>query len=1052
MSSRGYIELHARSAFSFLRGACIPEEYATIAASHNSPAMALTDVDGVYGSARFHMSAKKAGIQAHVGAEVTAKDGGRYTLLVQSRTGYQNLSRLITRMKLRAGTKNPKPGHEPAATFEDFTEFSEGLLCLTGGDEGPLALALKNRNAPETLARLTRVFGPGNVYVELQRHLDREEEARNQAACDVARTLKLPLVATNGVCHATKTQREVLDVFTCLHNKTTLAQAGRLLARNSERHLKSPAEMANLFADIPEAISNTQTVSSRLGFTLSDLGYQFPEYPLPPGETVSSFLWKLTDEGARRRYQPYYDRARQQIERELKLIDKLGLGGYFLIVWDLVRFAKEQGILCQGRGSAANSAVCYALGITAVDPVGMDLLFERFLSEERGEWPDIDIDLPSGDQRERVIQYVYERYGQHGAAMTANVITYRGKLAAREAGKVLGFDVTTLDKVSSVAPMWGYHDPEHTKQKQFLEAGLDFNNHKVRKFLDIVVALQDMPRHLGQHSGGMVICQGRLDSVVPLEPASMPGRVVVQWDKEDCADLGLIKVDLLGLGMMAVLEDCLKLVRNHWREEIDLGQLPADDPTVYKALRKGDTIGMFQVESRAQMATLPRMKPEKFYDLVVEVALIRPGPIVGNMVHPYLNRRAGREPVDALHPILEPVLKRTLGVPLFQEQLLKMAMIAANFTGGEAEELRRAMGFKRSKQRMLDIESRLRSGMAENGITGEVQDRIVQSITSFALYGFPESHAASFALLAYASAYFKCHYLAAFLCAILNNQPMGFYSPAVLVKDAQRHGLRVLPVDVNISEYDCTIECTFGDLVTGALRLGLRCIRGLRAETAQLIATHKPYRDVDDLARRVPQLHKDELEKLAAAGALAHLATAHRRDALWKASRAGRPTGPLLEQVPEISPDDDPLERMTVTERLSADYNGTGLTVGRHPMHFLRAEMNELGVTPARDLPKVPNGGLVRVAGAVIVRQRPGTAKGIMFLSMEDETGIANVVVMPDLFDERRITLVIEPYLLIEGKVQNVDNVIHVLARRVERLKSKENEPLAPAMRSHNFK
>src|SRR5580658_958127 len=882
MSSPRYIELHARSAFSFLRGACIPEEYATIAASHNSPAMALTDVDGVYGSARFHMRAKKAGIQAHIGAEVTAKDGGRYTLLVQSRTGYQNLSRLITRIKLRAGTKNPKPGHEPPATQEDFTEFAEGLLCLTGGDEGPLALALNDQTAPETLARLTRIFGPGNVYVELQRHLDREEESRNQTAIDLARSLHLPLVATNGVCHATQTQREVLDVFTCLHHKTTLAEAGRLLARNSERHLKSPAEMAQLFADIPEVIANTEAISSRLSFTLSDLGYQFPEYPLPPGETISSFLWKLTDEGARRRYQPYHDRARQQIERELALIERLNLGGYFLIVWDLVRFARENGILRQGRGSAANSAVCYSLGITAVDAGGMDLLFERFLSDQRGEWPDIDIDFPSGDQRERVIQYVYERYGQHGAAMTANVITYRGKLAAREAGKVLGFDVTTLDKVSSVAPMWGFHDPEHTKQKQFLEAGLDFNNLKVRKFLDIVVALQDMPRHLGQHSGGMVICQGRLDGVVPLEPASMPGRVVVQWDKEDCADLGLIKVDLLGLGMMAVLEDCLKLVRHHWREEIDLGRLPADDPDVYKALRKGDTVGMFQVESRAQMATLPRMKPEKFYDLVVEVALIRPGPIVGNMVHPYLNRRSGREPVDALHPILEPVLKRTLGVPLFQEQLLKMAMLAANFTGGEAEELRRAMGFKRSKQRMLDIEGRLREGMAQNGITGDVQDRIVQSITSFALYGFPESHAASFALLAYASAYFKTHYLAAFTCAILNNQPMGFYSPAVLVKDAQRHGLRVLPVDVNISEYDCTIECTAGDLVTGALRLGLRYIRGLNAETAQLIAAGKPYQDVDDLARRVPQLHKDELEKLAAAGALANLATAHRRDALWK--------------------------------------------------------------------------------------------------------------------------------------------------------------------------
>ncbi len=532
---------------------------------------------------------------------------------------------------------------------------------------------------------------------------------------------------------------------------------------------------------------------------------------------------------------------------------------------------RYSGILCQGRGSVANSAVCYALGITAVDPVQMDLLFERFLSEERGEWPDIDIDFPSGDQRERVIQYVYERYGKHGAAMTANVITYRGRLAAREAGKVLGFDVTTLDKVSSLAPMWGYHDKEHTKEKQFREAGLDFNNLKVRKFLDIVVALQDLPRHLGQHSGGMVMSQGRLDHIVPLEPASMPGRVVVQWDKEDCADLGIVKVDLLGLGMMAVLEDCLKLVRNHWREEIDLGQLPANDPAVYKTLQKGDTIGMFQVESRAQMATLPRMKPEHFYDLVVEVAIIRPGPIMGNMVHPYLNRRSGREAPEPLHPMLEPVLKRTLGVPLFQEQLLRMAMIAANFTGGEAEELRRAMGFKRSQQRMLDIDTRLRSGMAQNGITGETQDRIVKSITSFALYGFPESHAASFALLAYASAWFKCHYLAAFTCALLNNQPMGFYHPAVLIKDAQRHGLRVLPVDVNQSEYDCTIELP-------ALRLGLRYIKGLRADAAKQIAAARPFTDVDDLAQRVPQLHKDELEKLASAGALAHLNTAHRRD------------------------------------------------------------------------------------------------------------------------------------------------------------------------------
>jgi error-prone DNA polymerase len=993
--------------------------------------MALTDVDGFYGSARFHGAAKKAGVRAHVGAEITVPDGSRYTLLAESRAGYRNLSRLITRMKLRVAKSE-----EASATAEDFAEFGAGLICLTGGDEGPLA-----RRGREGVEDLVRTFGRENVYVELQRHFDRDEEARNQRAVDWARELTLPLVATNGVCHGSQDQRKILDVFTCLKNKTTLKEAGRLLARNSERHLKTGAEMAALFDDLPEAIANTREVASRLEFTLEDLGYQFPEYPLPPGETLYSYLARLTDQGTRWRYQPYLDKHRNQIERELKLIEKLGLGGYFLIVWDIVRYCREQGILCQGRGSAANSAVCYSLGITAVDPVGMDLLFERFLSEERGEWPDIDIDLPSGEQRERAIQYVYERYGKHGAAMTANVITYRGRLAAREAGKVLGFDVATLDKVAGLAPMWGWKDPDESAARQFKEAGLDVNAPRVRTFLDIVMGLQDMPRHLGQHSGGMVICQGRLDSVVPLEPASMPGRVVVQWDKEDCADLGLIKVDLLGLGMMAVLEDCLKLIRKHWREEIDLGQLPADDPKVYETLRRGDTIGMFQVESRAQQATLPRMKPEKFYDLVVEVALIRPGPIVGNMVHPYLARRAGREPVDALHPLLEPVLARTLGVPLFQEQLLRMAMIVANFSGGEAEELRRAMGFKRSEKRMKDIEARLRAGMAGNGIAGETQDRIVQSITSFALYGFPESHAASFALLAYASAWFKCHYLAAFTCALLNNQPMGFYAPAVLVKDAQRHGLRVLPVDVNVSDWECDVEGP-----EHHLRLGLRMVRGLRAEAGMAVAAARPFADVDDLARRVPLLRKPELEMLAGVGALAALGTAHRRDALWKAGRAGRDVGPLLEELPENEPE-APLNRMTTHERLAADYHGTSLTIGRHPMHFRREEMNALGVTAARDLAGLRNGRLVKVAGCVIVRQRPGTAKGIVFISLEDETGIFNVVVMPDLFDRHRLTIVREPYLLIHGKVQNVDGVIHVLARRVERI-----EPAAPGMSSHDFK
>jgi error-prone DNA polymerase len=623
--------------------------------------------------------------------------------------------------------------------------------------------------------------------------------------------LHLPLLATNGVSHATAVQREVADVFTCIRNHVRLETAGRLLATNSERYLKSAAAMATLFADLPEAIHNTLELSSRLEFKLTDLGYEFPCYPVPQGQTMTSFLRQRTEEGARRNYtgrqgKPSYERARLQIEHELRLIEKLKLEGYFLIVWDIVQFCKSNGILIQGRGSAANSAVCYSLGITAVDPVGMELLFERFLSEERGEWPDIDLDLPSGDQRERAIQYVYERYGKLGAAMTANVITYRGRSAAREVGKALGFDDQTLGRLSALVHTWEWKDPKDSSERQFRDAGLDLRNPRIKKFFELYQQVQDLPRHLGQHSGGMVICQGQLDSVVPLEPAAMPDRVVVQWDKEDCADLGLIKVDLLGLGMMAVLEDSIQLIRDSYQEEVDLAHLPQDDAAVYQALQKADTIGMFQVESRAQMSCLPRLRPQKFYDIVVQVAIIRPGPIVGNMVHPYLKRRQGRAEVIYPHPLLEPVLKRTLGVPLFQEQLLKMAMICADFSGGEAEELRRAFGFKRSEARMKEIEVKLRRGMARKGIPQKSQEEIVLAITSFALYGFPESHAASFALIAYASAYLKCHYLAAFTAAILNNQPMGFYQPFTLVKDAQRHGLTVNPVDITRSDWWCTIE------------------------------------------------------------------------------------------------------------------------------------------------------------------------------------------------------------------------------------------------------
>ena len=1016
-----YVELHAQSAFSFLQGASLPEELAATCADLGMHAMAMLDLDGVYGAPRFHLAAKKLGIRAHIGAEITCTDGSQYPLLAQNRTGYQNLCRLITRMKMRA-----KKG-EGAATPEEIAGHAQGLIYLAPGAQ---------HLTPGTL----HAFGRGNVYVEIQRHQNREEEAHNQAAMEAARRLRLPIVATNGVRYSKPGRREVLDALTCVRHKVTLATAGRLLAENSERHFKSAAEMERLFADLPEAIANTQEISSRLDFTLADLGYEFPRYPVPSGETMMSFLRKRTDEGARQRYRPYYDRAWQQIEHELAMIEKLNLAGYFLIVWDIVRFCRERGILAQGRGSAANSAVCYSLGITAVDPVGMELLFERFLSEERGEWPDIDIDLPSGDQRERAIQYVYERYGKLGAAMTANVITYRGRSAAREVGKALGFEVTTLERLSSLVRAWEWKDPSDTPERQFHDAGLDIANPRIRKFFELYLAAQDLPRHLGQHSGGMVICQGQLDSVVPLEPATMHGRVVVQWDKDDCADMKIVKVDLLGLGMMAVLEESLDLIRDHYGEEVDLARLPQDDPDVYSALQNADTIGMFQVESRAQMACLPRHHPQKFYDIVVQVALIRPGPIVGEMVNPYLKRRQGREAPNCLHLSLEPVLKRTLGVPLFQEQLIRMAMIAAGFTGGQAEELRRAFGFKRSERRMAEVEVKLREGMERNNITGEVQDRIIQSITSFALYGFPESHAASFALLAYASAYLKCHYLAAFTAAMLNNQPMGFYAPAILIKDAQRHGLRVLPIDVTRSDWHCTVEMPH-------LRLGLRYVRGLRQQAGAAIVRERErtlFANIDDLARRVPELRKDEMAALAEVGALNSLEAQHRRDALWQSGRAARAVGPLLEELRESS-SASPLAQMSTEERLSADFRGTGLTIGRHPMAYPRQEMNARGVVRAIDLRRMPNGKPVRVAGSVIVRQRPGTAKGFVFLSLEDETGIMNAIVTPDLYDTYRFVLVSAPFLLIDGVRQNIDNVISIKARVIEALQG------SAAARSHDF-
>jgi error-prone DNA polymerase len=1073
-----YIELHARSAFSFLEGASLPEFLMHQAAELEMPAMALLDRNGVYGAPRFHMKAKELGLQAHIGAEIAVSDLGqrlrpadylphlfpvepvRLALLAESRAGYQNLCRLITRYKMRESKKA-----EGSALTRDFEECGEGLICLTGGSEGPLVAALAQGGydaAQRAVERLSNIFGEQNVYVELQRHFDREEEHRNRAAIRIARSLNLPLIATGGVNYATPYEREVLDVFTCIRHRRTLDTAGRLLTTNAERHLRSPRAMQQLFYDYPEAIANTRELSTRLQFELTGLGYEFPAYPVPEGETMDSFLRKRVDEGIRTRYLPkndtvLYTKAKAQSERELKLIEKLGLAGYFLIVWDIVRFCKNEGILIQGRGSAANSVVCYALEITIVDSVGLDLLFERFLSEERGEWPDIDLDLPSETDRERAIQYVYQRYGELGAAITANVTTYRNRSASREAGKVLGFDQETAGRLASLVSAWEWKGPSDSLENTFRAAGFDLRNPRYRKYLEMCRRIQRLPRNLSQHSGGMVICQGHLDSVVPIERASMAGRTVVQWDKGDCSDMGIIKVDLLGLGMMAVLKETAFLVPQHYGKPLDYAQIPQDE-RVYATISEADTLGLFQIESRAQMSALPRTKPKCFADLSMQVAIIRPGPVTGKFVNPYIERRLGRQEVTYLHPSFEPFLRRTLGVPLFQEQVMKIGMVAANLTGGEAEELRKAMGGKRSEAIIAGMTARLREGMTGNGITREVQEEIMRVLSTVKEFMFPESHAHSFASLAYSSAYTRFHYLAAYTCALLNNQPMGFYSPATILNDAKRHGLKGLPLDVQHSDWFCTLEdlrevdrSAYADPF--AVRLGFRYVRGLRKEIGQAIADSReidgPFLSEYDLQRRVPAIRRTELTLLATVGAFNWTGQKHhRRIALWRAGRAGQSIGSLFENIPdeyemEIS---TPLSAMTTEERLVADFSSTGLTMGPHPMAYHRAEMNLSGVIRASDLRTMPDGVYARVAGSVIARQRPGTAGGFIFLSLEDETGISNAIISPSLYERNRIAVTRGKFLRVDGTLQNQDGVINLRASAVHVLNLSSVE-----VRSHDF-
>lgn len=1021
-----YAELHVRSAFSFLRGASQPEALAEQAARCGLQTLALCDRDGFYGIPRLHGRARTLGLRARVGCELSMEDGCVLPLLVASREGYQNLCRLLTTIKLAA------PKGEGRCAWEQLETHAAGLIALTGDSEGPLYRAWQSANSKqavhECLERLDRIFGRAQIYLEIQRHQLRGQRPWERFLCDLADWTQRPLLATNGVSYATPEERRIHDVFSCLRHHCSLDAAGRLLAANHERHLKSPAEMQLLFADRPDALKNTLVLAERLEFELDHLGYEFPRFPVPPGETMDSFLREQVRIGARERYREraQNNAVRRQLDTELKLIAKLGFSGYFLVVWDIIQFCRRKDILAQGRGSAANSAVCYVLGITAVDPIGSGLLFERFLSEGRQGWPDIDIDLPSGDRREQVIQEVYRRYSRRGAAMTANVITYRGRSAAREVGKVLGLSESDTQRFASLLSRSDSRDAD-TLQEHLKQAGIEHNHPRGRTFLTLYQQIRDLPRHLGQHSGGMVICQGALDSVVPIENASMPGRSVVQWDKDDCEDLGIIKVDLLGLGMMAVMQDAIRL--SHERgHPVDLAQIPKDDPATYDLMCAADTIGVFQIESRAQIATLPRMRPRCFYDLVIEIAIIRPGPIQGNMLHPYLERRSGNQLVDYIDDRLKPVLERTLGVPLFQEQMLRIAMIMADFSGSEAEELRRALNFTRSEERLLKVSAKLRHAMESKGIEADKIDKIIQALSSFALYGFPESHAASFALLAYASSYLKVHYPAEFYCSLLNNQPMGFYRPATLIQDARRRGLRFRSVCIQKSDWNCTI------LDDHTIRLGFCMVKGLHAHKVKRLLAERerrPFQSTSDFIHR-SALPTDDRRRLASIGALNTL-SGDRRSALWKIERSYE-QGELFASAVAETDDLSPLEMMTQIERLQTDYQHMSLTTGRHPMANIRSQLTPLGILCANDLPDCRPNSRVQVAGSVICRQRPGTAKGFVFISLEDETGVSNAIVRPQLFEIHRLTILQSTTLLITGTLQHLDHTLSIKATNIQPL------------------
>jgi error-prone DNA polymerase len=1046
-----YAELHCHSNFSFLDGASSPEELAEEAARLGLEALALTDHDGVYGVVRFAEAAAEVGLRTVFGAELTLDltkaqvgvadpDGTHLVVLARDPGGYARLCRAVSTAQL-AGKEKGLPRID-LATVADLA--GGHWHVLTGCRKGAVPAALVAEGpaaAARELARLVEAFGRDRVAVEVWDHGSPLDSARNDALAAVAAAAGVDVVATNDVHYAVPVRWPVATALAAVRSRRSLDEVEGWLPAAGSACLRSGAEQARRFTRYPGVVQQAAELARECAFDLRLVAPRLPDFPVPPGHSEMSWLRELTERGAARRYGPRgaerVPGAYAQIDHELDTIEHLGFPGYFLIIWDIVEFCRRADILCQGRGSAANSAVCYALGITNADAVSLGLLFERFLSPERDGPPDIDVDIES-DRREEAIQYVYDRYGRDKAAQVANVITYRARSAVRDMGKALGHAQGTVDAWSKQLDWF-----MPVKQAAGGIRGEPSNHDIPAPVLALAAAVEHFPRHLGIHSGGMVICDRPVVEVCPVEWGRMENRTVLQWDKDDCAAAGLVKFDLLGLGMLSVVHYCVDLVREHHGVEVDLALLP-QDPAVYDMLCEADSVGVFQVESRAQMATLPRLKPRTFYDLVVEVALIRPGPIQGGSVHPYIRRRNGHEPVTYLHPLLEPALEKTLGVPLFQEQLMQIAIDVAGFTPGEADQLRQAMGSKRSRERMERLRQRLYDGMAERGITGEVADLIYEKLAAFANFGFPESHSVSFAYLVYASSWLKLHYPAAFLAALLRAQPMGFWAPHTLVRDARRHGVKVRRPDVNASAAHATLEPDPDSAGGMAVRLGITEVRSVGEELADRIADDRPYASMEDLVRRTGA-GLPAVEALASAGAFSQSLGLGRREALWAAGACAAIRPDRLEGVVTgaVSP---PLPGMTTPEETAADLWATGIGVEAHPTEHIRDLLRSQGVLTADDLRTAEPDRRVLVGGVVTHRQRPATASGTVFVNLEDETGLINVICSPQVWDRHRRVARTSQALLVRGVLERAEGVINVVADRIEPLR------LAAPAKSRDFR